>query len=293
MARYRAGKCHLLIATDVAARGLDIAGVDAVINFDLPNDSEYYVHRIGRTGRAGKTGTAISIIARRDAGKLKEIERGIGARLIRAEVPTKRMLAEAKVGHILEDLEASIANTEQHETAIGNLQVLVEKGYTWEQIALGFAAKVLPHLPDAKDEFSAEARQERSSKEERSGGRYERGGDRNSRSSGGDRGERGGSYGGRERSGDAGGERRPKGEFDNTNMVTLKISAGRMANVRPSDIVGAIAGEAQISSKMIGQIVIKDKHTFVDIDQSKVKQVLTSVNNSSIKGRPVKVELAY
>lgn len=112
MSRFRAGGLSVLVATDVAARGLDVDDVDTVINFDLPNDPETYVHRIGRTGRAGRTGQAFSFAAGRDVYKLRDIQRVTGSRIERRAMPTSTDASRARTGQLLQEVAAGLASAE-------------------------------------------------------------------------------------------------------------------------------------------------------------------------------------
>ena len=110
MSKFKTGTIDILVATDVAARGLDVEAVDAVFNYDVPQNEEYYVHRIGRTGRAGKPGRAFTLVVGREIYKLKDIERYAKTKIKRKDVPTLHDIEETKIGLILEKVKQTIEN---------------------------------------------------------------------------------------------------------------------------------------------------------------------------------------
>ena len=109
MAKFRKGTIDILIATDVAARGIDVDDIEAVFNYDLPNDEEYYVHRIGRTGRAGKTGKAFTFVSGREIYKLKDIQRYTKSTILPQRPPSLMDIEESKMNHILDALKITIS----------------------------------------------------------------------------------------------------------------------------------------------------------------------------------------
>lgn len=237
MARFRSGQAELLVATDVAARGIDVEGVSHVINYDIPGDPESYVHRIGRTGRAGRAGEAITLVTPRERRLLREIERATGQRLERRGVPTAAEVARRQQ-EILAEAVAEVIEEGDLETPM--------------QIVDNLAAYYDP------SEIAAAAIQLLM----------------------GDRG---------------------AGESDDipsadslaeAGMQRLFLSLGRRDGIRPMDIVGAIANEAQIPGKSIGQIDIFDRHTFVDIPEPVVDRVVQALGRTRLRGKPVRVEMA-
>ena len=116
MQKFRIRNLQLLVATDVAARGLDVDDLTHVINYGLPDDTESYTHRSGRTGRAGKTGTSIAIINLREKGKMREIERIIGKKFIAGEMPTGKQICEKQLLKVIDDLEKVKVNEEEIAT---------------------------------------------------------------------------------------------------------------------------------------------------------------------------------
>ena len=125
MSLFRKGQCDILIATDVAARGIDVDDVEAVFNYDIPNDDEYYVHRIGRTGRAGKSGKAFTFVTRREIYKLKDIQRYTKSVITRINPPTLIDIEEKKIGKILNSLKDTISEG-KHSKYISYIERVLE-----------------------------------------------------------------------------------------------------------------------------------------------------------------------
>lgn len=135
---FRNGKTEILIATDVAARGIDVDDIDAVFNYDLPQDDEYYVHRIGRTGRAGKSGRAFSFVVGKEVYKLRDIQRYCKTKIKSMPIPSVNDVAEAKVGKIFENLD-EVINSEELETYVDMIEKVVnEKEISAMDIAAAF-----------------------------------------------------------------------------------------------------------------------------------------------------------
>ncbi len=278
MNKFRKGHCSVLVATDVAASGIDVDDVEAVFNFDLPLDEENYVHRIGRTGRAGKNGTAISFVSgRRDSGKIKDLERFIKTSIDKANPPSVEQLIQMKKEQLLEDIQKQIAKQDDnqvYEETIGNL---LAEGLSLEQITIGL---VKLQLGEAVDKFK-----EMNFTVER-GGRDDRGSrrDRPDR----DRGDRGGRS---PRGADRGARGKGKKERE-PNMARLFLNLGKRDRIRPNDIVGAIAGETGVSGKSIGGIDIFDSFSFVDVPKKDVNHVINVMNTNTIKGKQVNFEIS-
>lgn len=300
MSKFKAGTTAILVATDVAARGIDVAGVDAVINFDLPLDEEYYVHRIGRTGRAGLTGKALTLVGKDEKFRLRQIEGYTKVRIEKGVIPTFEDIVGVRKARFIEQVEKTAA---EGDLALYDDMLTMlhhSTGLTTEQIV---SALVKLNLGIQKSEFSDtdlswdEDRRFKDRYDNASGdrdGRFFNKTDRNDR--GGDRGGRGFERGGDRRGGErdargaAGKDRRPARV--ETGMVRLFVNVGRKDRVQPRDIVGAIAGEAGIPGKVIGSIDIFDSYSFVDIPERDVQKVLKSMTGNSIKGRQVNLEVA-
>ena len=310
MNRFRNGNVCILVATDVAARGLDVDNVDAVINYDIPLDEEYYVHRIGRTGRAGKSGKAFTLVVGSERNRLREIMNYTKVKIDKGVIPTFSDVVGVKKGMFIDRVANTIAEggLELFDDALPNLQ---HAGFTVEQVV---AALVKMNMGVVKNEFgdeNLEGEMERSSRkygrDERGGGRFERGGggdrwggDRDGGRRGAGRFERGGDRGGRfERGGDRNAaprgprmDREGKPYRSDENMVRLVVNIGFNEKISPSNIVGAFAGESGIPGNVLGQIQIENKHTFVDVPKEYANVVLDKMTGAQIKGKRVNVDIA-
>ncbi|MBQ3796666.1 MAG: DEAD/DEAH box helicase [Butyrivibrio sp.] len=169
---FRNGRINILIATDVAARGIDVSGVEAVFNFDIPEDIEYYVHRIGRTGRAGRSGRSFTLVGGREMYKLREIEKACHTKIEERRVPSAKDITRAKSQKVFAEVIDIIENSDI-SSALSFVNQKVEEGeYTAEQLAAGFMK--LKMGADIEELVLFE-------KSERRGGRYGRGSDRDGR----------------------------------------------------------------------------------------------------------------
>ncbi|QIP13029.1 DEAD/DEAH box helicase [Spirosoma aureum] len=332
MSKFRAGTTSILVATDVAARGIDVDDVDAVINFDIPLDEEYYVHRIGRTGRAGKSGRAFSMVGRDEKYRFREIQTYTKVKVEKGVIPSFEDIVGVRKARFIEQIQQTIQESQDLNLYSDMLTQLQHAGFSTEQIV---AALVKRSMGLEKNEFADQnlgleddRRSGRDKYADRgrgdAPGRFDdrRGGDRGGsrfgdrdRPSYGDRGgnrdrpafgDRGGNrdrpaFGDRARRSDAP-DRDRKPYFDrdeqraprerDANMTRLMVSIGRKDYVRPGDIVGAIAGEANIPGNTIGSIDIFDKFTYVDVPKEVANRVLDVMEGNTIKGRRVNIEVA-
>ncbi|MBZ4417242.1 DEAD/DEAH box helicase [Myxococcus sp. RHSTA-1-4] len=255
----------LLVATDVAARGLDIPRLSHVVNFDVPNAPEAYVHRIGRTGRAGREGVAITLVEPREHRLLRNIERVTGQRIEVSTVPTVADLREKRQ----EMLRASLRET----LVAGELDRLrgVVEDLASEFDPLDIAAAAVKLLQEAQDEGREEKEEEipivapPAERRERPG--------------------KPGAFGaprGRP-------ERGPKarGGPPSWDITRLWIGAGRRAGMRPADLVGAIAGEAGLDSSRIGAIQIGDSFSLVEVPEPDANRIIAALKETTLRGRKV------
>lgn len=245
MQKFCNGTIEILVATDVAARGIDVDDIDVVFNYDVPQDEEYYVHRIGRTGRAGKAGKAFTFCVGKEIYKLRDIMRYTKTKIQQQKLPTLSDVEEMKTNIYLEKIKGIIE--EGHLTKYIHLvDRLMEEDYTSIDIA---AALLKDHLSDVNaDDIDA--------LDDINLGGTEL-------------------YGG-------------EGE----KMVRLFINAGKKSKIRAKDIVGAIANEAGIPGKTLGEIAIFDEYTFVDVPNEFVRDILHGMKHAKIKGKRVHIEIA-
>ena len=284
MGRLRAGTAELLIATDVAARGLDVDSLTHVVNYDVPSAPEAYVHRIGRVGRAGRDGVAVTLAEPRERRLLKNIERLTGQRIAIERVPTVADLRSRR-------LEQTAALVREHvdsdslDRYRAVLDILTEET---DLIDVTLAAIELideltarsdgdtADIPDLGDE-----RRDRDRQKDR-GGHKDKGAKRNKHrddrtSSRSDKGAKG-------RKGD-----REKWSSPSGDTTRLFVGVGREAGVRPKDLVGAIAGESPLKGSDIGGIQITDRFSLVEVPEALADDVVAAMRRTTIKGRKAKV----
>jgi ATP-dependent RNA helicase DeaD len=291
MQKFRAKKVDLLIATDVAARGLDVKHVSHVVNFDVPADAETYVHRIGRTGRAGREGVAITLAEPREHRLLRNIERQTSQKIDIAQVPTVADLRAHRQELVKMTLREAIVEGGL-ESFRGMVEALADEFDVMDVAAA--AVKLVAARDGGEDEIPAvtpREPRERSDRGESRGGES-RGGESRGDSRGGERFSRDERSGGDRRpprAESAGGKgKKPRRETAWT-PATLWIGAGRKLKMRPGDLVGAIANEAGLDSEHIGAIQIADNFSTVDVPEAMADEVITALKNTKIKGLRVQV----
>ena len=240
---FRKGKTEILIATDVAARGIDVDDVDIVFNYDLPQDEEYYVHRIGRTGRAGRAGLAFSFVTGKEIYKLKDIERYCKTKIMARQIPSLDDVKNTRIDNLFEQVRETL-----EAGGLADMRAIVEEkindeDYTSIDLAAALLKMVLGDDHDREDDVL------------------------------------------------------PVHFDDNdgngSKMVRLFINIGKKDKVKPSNILGAIAGESGMPGKLVGSIDMYDAYTFVEVPRKYADIVLKAMsNNVQIKGRTVNIEKA-
>ena len=271
MQAFRGGRTQLLVATDVAARGLDIPHVSHVVNYDLPSSAEVYVHRIGRTGRAGREGAAITILDPREQRLLRSIELMTKAKVILAAVPSVADLLAKRLERTRTALQETI-HAGDLDAFRGVVTAMAESADVTAVAAAAFklvfraegGERVEEEIPVAARR-SAEslqfARRDAGPRHRHAGEAVRAVGDR--------RGRRGHEAG----------------------MARLYVGVGREAGIRPGDLVGAIANEAKINSNLIGAIHIEDRFSLVDVPEHLARGIMGVLERTRIKGRKVGVRL--
>jgi ATP-dependent RNA helicase DeaD len=272
--RFRNNQIKILVATDVAARGLDIDDISHIFNFDLPDDPELYVHRVGRTGRAGKKGVAISLLTGQDKWHLQQIERFTKQQITRIPIPKPEDIEKHREQNLLgQMIELLKLGDPQKELQI--VTRLVEKGYDPLQIA-AIALKIarghetnrpIPPIKEATEE-----RKPRPAVENK----------RPARVSG-----RGGSHTSQQTGTRDTSRRESSHTSHEAGMVRISINAGKAHGITPADVVGTIARFADIPGSSIGAIRILDKHTTVDIPQQYAEQVLAKASKIRLRKNAV------
>lgn len=277
--RLKDGRLDILIATDVAARGLDVERISLVVNYDIPMDSESYVHRIGRTGRAGRAGRALLFVENRERRLLRNIERTMKLTIPEAELPNAELLGKRRLekfaAKVQQQLESS--DLDQYRALLSQIQSVAEGeeldmetlAAALLKMAQGERSLIVP--PDAPMRPKREFRDRDD--------RFERRGDRNDRGPRGDRPERGG-------------EDRPRRERrDAGEMELYRIEVGRDDGVEVRHIVGAIANEGDISSRYIGNIKLFGSHSTIELPKGMPGEVLQHFTRTRILNKPMNMQL--
>ncbi|MCL2584399.1 MAG: DEAD/DEAH box helicase [Streptosporangiales bacterium] len=261
MGRLRAGSMNLLIATDVAARGLDIDQLTHVVNYDVPSAPESYVHRIGRVGRAGREGTALTLAEPREHRMLKAIERATGVPLAVETLPSVADLRAKRLEMTSDALRAIILKDNDLEDFDSVVQSLSEEFGMYETAlaAVKLARDASGAVRDEDEIPAATLPTERDR--------------RDRRQPGGRRGDQGPGSGPR------------RGRGPTAGMTRLFVGTGRSAGIRPQDLVGAIAGESHLSGRDIGHIEISGRFSLVEVPESAADEVVSALRRTSIKGR--------
>lgn len=281
MSRFRQGKIKVLVATDVAARGLDIENLSHVFNLDLPDDPELYVHRIGRTGRAGKSGIAISLYSPREKYTLRQIESLIGRKLTRATLPSEEDIRKHREDGLLKQVVVWLQRGRgKRERAM--VDQLVQEGYDPLEIATA-ALKIA--RADEKQRPIAPVTEIVETRPPRLESRWEKR-PHNERSL---RPATDTIY--RQRASYRG-EASVRTVSHEEGMVRVNLNVGRNQGIRPNDIVGAIAATAQIPGNRIGKIHIQDTHALVDIPEELIVQLMNNSRPLQIRRQRVELHIA-
>ncbi len=261
MQKFRIGHIQILVATDVAARGLDVNNLTHVINYGLPDDTESYTHRSGRTGRAGKTGISISIINMREKGKVREIERIIGKKFIAGEMPTGKQICEKQLIKLIDDVEKVKVNEEEiagfMPAIYRKLEWLDKEDIIKRMVSLEFN-RFLEYYRDAEEiEIPVESRGEKRGKDAR----------------------------GREYSGSRSGH---KAE---TGYTRIFINMGKADGFYPNQLIELI--NKNIHKRIqVGKIDLLKSFSFFEVADSHAKDVIKYLNQATYNGNKVTVELA-
>ncbi|MBW3564146.1 MAG: DEAD/DEAH box helicase [Acidobacteria bacterium] len=273
--RMRKGEVEIVVATDVAARGLDVDQITHVVNYDIPNDVDAYIHRIGRTGRAGRSGTATLFVTPREKRMMRDIEKHTGTSITPMKMPTRADVSARRVAILKEGIAAQIeqGDLDLYRNLVTELST--EGPHDLTQIAaaaarLASSAASFTPLEEAIPEIAPERPRDRDQK-----------------------GKRGAPPRADKRRDDS--KRAPKA-FDRKRRdepkVQLMMGIGKEAGIRPADVVGSIANEADIPGSDIGPIDIRDDFTLVTIPERYERQVVGALKAARFKGKPFDIRTA-
>ena len=269
MDKFRNNTIDILVATDVAARGIDVDDVDMVVNYDMPQDNEYYVHRIGRTARAGRTGTAISFVTSREYGNLKQIEKYTKTKIEKISIPTIKDMEKNRSSVLLDKIRL-ILDENNFEKELKFLSLLEDEDYLPNHIA---AAVLKMFLNEQKSSTYKEIDSVDNNKRARFGNKRDRnknvGRDRNNRQRD---------------------KRSPR--TGGPNSTRIFISTGKKTGVSANHILAALCNEGKIRGKDVGQIDIFNDFSFVNVDSKVAAKAVKNLNNKHIRGKRVSVEIA-
>ena len=279
--RLTKGQLDIIVATDVAARGIDVERISHVINFDIPYDSEAYVHRIGRTGRAGREGNAILFVAPREKRLLAQIENSTRQPIARMELPTGREVSSKRIENFKQLLTETL-DTQNLDFFYDTLaEYSSEKDRSAEDIASALACLLQRERPLQVQDAPRPKKRDRDDREGRSG---REGRDRQGRKQ---HGERGNERHGRRSDKQSG---RPSSS-DDGKLKRYRIEVGHDAGVTPGDIVGAIANEAGLDSEHIGHIRLYDDYSTVELPEGMPKDIMRHLQGVRIRQQPLKLSL--
>jgi len=273
--KLKSGKLDILIATDVAARGLDVPRISHVINYDVPYDTESYVHRIGRTARAGREGDAILFISPREKRMLRSIEKATNQKIERMDLPSHSHVNERRVDKFKQRITDTLTNGKDNQLFADIVESYsIEHDVPPVEIAVALASMAQGDSPlilraDEKVRFEQFDRNDR---RDRGGGRE--------RKDSGDRRDR------RERK-----ERKPKGDPVTQGMERFHISVGKAHGAKPASIVGAISTVAGLSDKEIGRIELHDQFSFIELPFGMPKDIFNDLKKTTIGGQKLAISV--
>jgi ATP-dependent RNA helicase DeaD len=277
--KLKTGKLDVLIATDVAARGLDVPRISHVINYDVPYDSESYIHRIGRTARAGRTGDAILFISPREKRLLHSIEKTTRQKIERMDLPTHSSVNDARVEKFKQRITDTLANGD-HKSLFAEIveSYAIEHDVPPVEIAVALASMAQGDSPLVLDK-NEKVRFEQFDRDDRGdrGGRRDRGDSRQGR----DRREK------PDRSERK--ERKKKSDPITQGMERFHISVGKSHGVKPASIVAAIGGVAGLSDKDIGRIELHDQFSFVELPYGMSQNVFKELKQVKVSGQKLQI----
>ena len=263
MKKFRNNTIDILIATDVAARGLDVSDIDVVFNYDLPQQAEYYVHRIGRTARAGKKGVSFTFVTNKDYPKFREIEKYANIKMERLDLPTKYDVEKESMENLFNKVSASILKAEDNTDYTEVLNKLLSQGYSLYDISASLLRIVNESSKNRKitelDKVDF-------------GKKFEMNGSNRKDS----------------RNGDARGKKNK--EIKKIKGPKIFINKGKRDGLDSREIIRLVDKYTNVSPKEIGKINIMPSFTFVEIPKNMIKDAIRDLDGKKIKGKSLKAE---
>ena len=286
--KLRKGQINILVATDVVARGIDVARVSHVFNYDMPHDSDVYIHRIGRTGRAGRSGKAILFVTPRERHLLKAIEKHTKQLITQVSLPSTQQVVEKRMEQLKEDIKKLIQQPKDQRIVDLTHAIQSESDVDWEELSSALVMALHQKNPvfSSKDHSSREPRESREPRNSRES--------RESRQEREPRRDRA-SNKKQSKNDFKPNVREPKPIYDEDGSVVesenYKLAVGHNDGVKPKDIVGAIANEADLSSQFIGQIIIHDDYSIVNLPSGMPKETFQHLKKVRVRQKPLQIEL--
>ena len=279
--QLKKGKLDILVATDVAARGLDVERISHVVNYDIPYDTEAYVHRIGRTGRAGRKGDAILFVAPREKRMLSAIERATRKKIDIMELPSTELINDNRIAKFKQRITDTLANED-----LAMFSQLIEQYQQEHNIPAQEIAAALAQLAQGKTPLLLQHKPEKRSNDDwdKADSRPR---NKRARSERGDRGDRNKDRG-RGRGGDRARSSRQEAPPEK-GLERFRVEVGHNHEVKPGNIVGAIANEAGIDSQYIGRINIQDDYSLIDLPEDMPKDLFKSLKKVWVAGQQLQI----
>jgi ATP-dependent RNA helicase DeaD len=274
---FRSAKLAVLVATDVAARGLDVNRVSHVINYDFPNDFESYVHRIGRTGRAGRTGHAILFVGHREKGQLRRLEGATGQRLQRMDKPSIGSINDKRIARFKQNIIDTATHKELHFFADLVQDVATQSEFNYQQIAAALAQLVHADAPLLLRESSGNERRKQYEASQHTRVQRESATQVETTSTTEHRARRNDS------------SKRQRSTLPTQGLRAYRVEVGRAHEVEAKNIVGAIANESSLDSAKIGRITIHEMHSIVELPSDLDANFFRSLNGVRIAGQQLRL----
>jgi ATP-dependent RNA helicase DeaD len=291
MDKFRNKNVSLLVATDVAARGIDVDSLTHVINYNLPDETETYTHRSGRTGRAGKTGISLVLVNTKERSKIKQIENTIKKKFTKKLIPEGSEICRVQLFNLVDKIEKTEAMDKDIEPFLPEIfarfetfsrEDLIRKiiAEEFHRFLIYYQNSASLNVPEGSDR-----------------GEYGRGDDRRGDRRDRDRGprdrDRGDSFRGGDRGADRGGDRGARSGYrasDSENFSRLFINCGKLDDLNPQRLMGIVNDAGNGQRVKFGRIEILDKFSFFEVEKAATKSVLQSLNSFEWKNRKIKAE---